>query len=95
MIRALATLDGETANPMLPALYDLAWTLVPILMIALIVVSLVSIARHADGLSSMATAVWSAVVIFATLLGPIAWFLIGRPAARAARLTPVTRTPRR
>jgi hypothetical protein len=95
MIPALATLDGETANPMLPAGYDLAWTLVPILMIALIAVSLVSIARHSDGLSSWATAVWSAVVIFATLLGPIAWFLIGRPAARAARLTPVMRTPRR
>ncbi|WP_168915840.1 PLDc N-terminal domain-containing protein [Microcella flavibacter] len=91
---ALAGSAAETANPTLPAAYDLAWTIVPILMIALIAVSLVSIARHTDGLSSMATAVWSAVVIFATLLGPIAWFLIGRPAARAAQLTTPTRTQR-
>lgn len=91
MLIAPRGLDGESANPMLPAAYDVAWTLVPIVMIVLIAVSLVSIARHTDGLSSLATAVWSAVVIFATLLGPIAWFLIGRPAARAARLAPPIR----
>ncbi len=91
MIPALMSIDGETPNPMLPAGYDLAYSIVPIVVVALIAVSLVSIARHSDGLSSWATAVWSAVVIFATLLGPIAWFLVGRPAARAARLAPQVR----
>ncbi|WAB83484.1 PLDc N-terminal domain-containing protein [Microcella daejeonensis] len=91
MIPALATLDGETANPMLPALYDLAYLIVLIIVVALIVVSLVSIARHRDGSSSWATAVWSAVVVFAPLLGLIAWFVVGRPAARAAQLTPAAR----
>ncbi|WAB81319.1 PLDc N-terminal domain-containing protein [Microcella daejeonensis] len=92
MIPALATLDGETANPMLPAGYDLLLTLVPIMMIALIAASLVSIARHSDGLSPLATAVWSAVVLLAPLLGPAAWVLIGRAQVRQSRLDVTTKS---
>jgi len=79
------------AQALLPPSYDLVWSGSTILVITVIVVALVSIARHTDELSSTATAVWSAVVVFVPVIGGIVWFLIGRPAARASRLT----SPRR
>jgi len=71
-----------------PPLYDLVWSVVPILLIALVVLALISIARNTAGLSSTATAVWAAVVLFVAPIGPIAWFIIGRPAARASAVKP-------
>lgn len=80
-------LPGAAVDPpLLPAGFDIAYSLAPIFLIALIVVSLISIARHGDGLSSVATAVWSALVVLAPFLGPIAWFIVGRRAARNGRL---------
>jgi len=82
-------IDGSApiANPFLPPLYDLVWSAAAIALIVLIVLALVSIARHTDGLSTTATVVWAAIVVFAAFVGPIAWFVVGRPAARASRLT--------
>ncbi|MCY7288286.1 MAG: PLD nuclease N-terminal domain-containing protein [Cryobacterium sp.] len=79
--------SAPTANPFLPPLYDLVWTATAIALIAMIVLALVSVTRHTDGLSTTATAVWAAIVVFAAFVGPIAWFVVGRPAARASRLT--------
>jgi len=67
----------------MPPLYDLVWSVTAILLIALVVIALISIARHAAQMSSTATVVWIAVAVFVAVLGPLAWFVVGRPAARA------------
>ena len=87
----IAVDSASPANPFLPSLHDLVWTATAIALIAMIVLALVSVTRHTDGLSTTATAVWVAIVVFAVFVGPIAWFAVGRPAARASRLTSTAR----
>jgi len=65
-------------NPILPAGYDIAWTIVPFLVIALVVVALVSLARTAKRLTSMQALIWALVTIFVPVVGPLAWLSIGR-----------------
>jgi len=69
---------GDTLNPLLPAGYDIAWTTVSFLFIALVVVALVSLARAAKRLTSMQALIWALVTIFVPVVGPLAWLLIGR-----------------
>lgn len=69
---------GESENPLLPAGYDIAWTVISVLMIALLVVALVSIARSATRLTVASSLVWTLVAIFVPLVGPLAWLAVGR-----------------
>ncbi|WP_179871920.1 PLD nuclease N-terminal domain-containing protein [Microcella indica] len=76
----------DFVNPMIPAGYDLVWSIGGVvILVALVVVwavALLSIQRHSDRLPPAATAVWVGIVLFASVLGAIAWFTIGRPQAR-------------
>jgi uncharacterized membrane protein YhaH (DUF805 family) len=69
---------GDAANPLLPAGYDIAWTTISVLPIALVLVALVSIARSAKRLTSTQALIWTLVAIFVPVVGPIAWLSIGR-----------------
>ena len=69
---------GDSINPLLPAGYDIAWTIISILLIALVIVALVSIARTAKRLTSTQALIWTLVTIFVPVVGPIAWLSIGR-----------------
>lgn len=71
-------------NPLVPAAYDVAWSAVAFVVLALLVWALVSLARSAKLLTSGQALVWTLVAIFVPVLGPLAWLLIGRPAARTA-----------
>jgi hypothetical protein len=68
----------DSANPLVPAGYDIAWAAVSVLMVALLVVALVSIARAANRLTSFQALIWVLVAIFVPVVGPIAWLSIGR-----------------
>ena len=76
----------DVVNPLLPAWYDVIWSVgglvIFVLLAAVWVAALLSIQRHSDRLPAAATAVWVGIVIFAHLLGAIAWFTIGRNQAR-------------
>ena len=80
----------ETVNPLLPAWYDVVWSLGPILLGLLVVVplaalfigALLSIVNHKDGLPGLELLGWIALVVFAQVIGPVAWFLVGRDRAR-------------
>lgn len=76
----------ETVNPLLPAWYDVVFSLVPLLVIvplaALFIGALVSIVHHKDGLPGLELIGWIALVVFAQAIGPIVWFLVGRDRAR-------------
>lgn len=69
---------GDPTNPLLPAGYDIAWTVGSVLLIALLVVALVSMARSATRLTATNALVWTLVVIFVPIVGPLAWLTVGR-----------------
>lgn len=72
------------ANPLVPAGYDIVWSLVSLVVLALLVWALVSIARHGKTLTSGQALVWTLLVIFVPVLGPLAWLFIGRRAGASA-----------
>ena len=76
----------DFVNPLIPAWYDIAWSIggvvILLALVAVWAVALLSIQRHSDRMPPAATAVWVGIVLFASLLGAIAWFTIGRPQAR-------------
>ena len=69
---------GDSVNPIIPVGYDIAWTMVSVLVIALVVVALVSMARIAQRLTAAQALVWALVTIFVPVVGPLAWLSAGR-----------------
>lgn len=69
-----------SVNPVLPASYDIAWSAISVVVFALMLVALVSVARSAKKLTATQSLTWIVLIIFLPLLGPIAWLAIGRRA---------------
>lgn len=72
----------EEHNPTLPPAYDIAWTVLALLWLALVVATTVSVlrARHTSGAAKIA---WILIVVALPILGSLAWFTLGsRPAVR-------------
>jgi hypothetical protein len=69
-------------NPLLPAGYDVVWSVVSFVTLVLVIVALVSISRSAKLLTSTQALVWTLVAILVPVLGPVAWLAIGRRAAQ-------------
>jgi uncharacterized membrane protein YhaH (DUF805 family) len=69
---------GSSINPIIPVGYDIAWTMFSVLVIALAVVALVSMARTAKRLTSAHAMIWTLVTIFVPVVGPLARLSIGR-----------------
>ena len=74
---------GDSINPLLPTGYDVVWTAISILLVALVLVALVSIAQTAKRLTSAQALIWTLVTIVVPVVGPIAWLSIGRRAGFA------------
>lgn len=68
----------ESTNPLLPAWYDLVWSATAVVMIALLVVALISLARSAKSLSTSQALIWTLVAILVPIVGPLAWLFVGR-----------------
>ena len=69
-------------NPLLPAWYDLLWSGITVALLALTVVAFVSFFR--TPLDSRLQALgWALLILLVPVVGPTAWFALGRPAARA------------
>ena len=69
---------GDSPNPLLPAGYDIAWTIISVLLVVLVIVALVSIGRAAKRLTTTQALIWTLLTIFVPVVGPIAWLSIGR-----------------
>lgn len=74
-------------NPLIPAGYDVLWTVVVVAFAVVVILALVSIGRAASRMSPLVTLGWALVVIFLPLVGPLAWFAAGRRAVMAAGVT--------
>lgn len=79
----------------LPPVYDLIWSMAALVVVIPLVLAIVSISRHRDGLTSLALIGWLLLVVFLQVLGPLLWFLIGRPHTRDRLLVPSETTVRR
>ncbi len=70
-------------NPLIPAAYDVVWSVVALLVIVLTIVALVTLSLLAKRLTSAQALVWTLVVLFVPLVGPAVWLSIGRRAVPA------------
>lgn len=74
----------DAANPLIPAWYDIVWSVTAVVVVVLLVVALVSLARAARTLSAGQSLVWTLVAIFVPVLGPLAWLFIGKRSVESA-----------
>ncbi len=65
-------------NPLIPAGYDIAWSVVTIVMVGLAIAALVVLARSAGRLTTPQALGWTLVILFVPVVGPLAWLTIGR-----------------
>lgn len=74
---------GDVHNPLIPAGYDIVWSIVAIAVVALMITALVSLARSARRLTAVQALAWVLIVLLVPLLGAVAWLWIGRRAVSA------------
>ncbi|MEQ6896298.1 PLD nuclease N-terminal domain-containing protein [Microbacterium sp. KR10-403] len=67
-------------NPLVPTGFDVAASLIVVIVIAATIVALVSIVRAGRGIRPAAALVWALIVLFVPMLGAVAWFVAGKPA---------------
>lgn len=70
-------LVAEGSNPLVPQIWSLLVLGIGLLIVVVLVAALIGIARSGQ-LTSTAKAVWVLVVLAFPVLGPVAWFFIGR-----------------
>lgn len=73
---------SASVNPLLPTAYDLIWSGIVAVLLAVTVAAIVSIVRHAKQLSGASYVLWVLVVLLAPVLGVALWFVFGRPKVR-------------
>lgn len=76
-MRTLATM-----NPLLPAPYDVLWSIVALVLLAFMVSAVVSVVRARGALTGIQTIVWLALIVALPVFGAVAWFLAGHPRTR-------------
>lgn len=72
-------------NPLLPAAYDITWSVTVVVVLALMIIALISIARTANRITSSQALIWTLATIFLPLVGPLSWLFIGRRSANRVR----------
>lgn len=84
--------DDELSNPVLPAFFDVAYSLLALLLVVpfiiLFVAALVSIRRRSAAMTGLEELGWYAFVVFAQVIGPAVWFLFARERYDWAAATP-------
>lgn len=72
----------ELANPILSSGFEVAFWGVAICIVALSVVTVVSIARRSEVMDRSVAGAWTIAAILLPIAAPVAWFAIGRLARR-------------
>ena len=71
----------DAVNPLVPATSDLVWSGGAVVALGLAIWGLVSLSRAAGSASSLAVALWAALILLVPVLGPVAWLTAGRRSA--------------
>lgn len=89
--------DGELRDPVMPAFFDVAYSLLSLLLIIplliLFVGALVSIRRRSAAMTGLEELGWYAFVVVAQVIGPTVWFLFARERYEWAAPTTPARRP--
>ncbi len=72
----------EAVNPLLPAGYDIAWSIVALALLAFMVSAVVSLVRVSGALTGIQTIVWLVIIVALPVFGGVAWFVAGHPRTR-------------
>lgn len=78
----------EAANPLIPAVFDIAWSGVLLAAGVFVVVTLFSIWSKKITLDPGIRALWTAIVLIAPFVGALLWWLVARRSAPAAHPAP-------
>ncbi|MBW9094500.1 PLDc_N domain-containing protein [Microbacterium jejuense] len=81
---------SDENNPLVPAAYDITWSIVAVVVIALTCLALISLIRSGRPLSLIQATIWTLLILVVPVLGPIAWLAVGRRAAVAQGTTETT-----
>ncbi|QPE04020.1 PLDc N-terminal domain-containing protein [Microbacterium schleiferi] len=65
-------------NPLLPAAYDIAWSAIAAVALALTVVALIALVRSAGRLPAGLLLLWALLILFVPVVGPALWLTAGR-----------------
>jgi len=76
------TTSALTTGFFVPPLYDLVWSIVPLVLLVAVVASLISLIRNGRTLSPRDLVFWAIFIVVIPVVGAIAWFALGRPALR-------------
>ncbi len=68
----------ESVSQLIPAWFDIAFSIVPLILVGAMIAGLVSIVRRYRFMSGLESFGWTAFVIFAPAMGTLVWFLAGR-----------------
>lgn len=71
----------DVHNPLIPTGYDIAWSSVAVLTLGLLIAAMVSLVRAARRLTGTQALLWTVIILFVPVVGPLCWMLIGRRAA--------------
>lgn len=74
---------SDPISPLLPTYYDIMWSVGTVAILIMLVVALISIGRRSKLLSATQALIWTLLVIFLPLVGPLAWLAVGRRTASA------------
>lgn len=68
----------DAANPLLPAAYDIAWSVIVALVMVLTVVALTVLVRSARQLTAGWALAWALFILFVPVVGSALWLTAGR-----------------
>lgn len=74
---------SDAQNPLVPAGYDIMWSTITALALALTVVALISLTRSARGLGPTRAIIWTLLILCLPILGAAAWLTVGRRAGES------------
>lgn len=75
----------DNGNPLIPAGADILWSVISAIVIALAVTALILLARSAAQLTMTQAVIWTLVILFVPVLGPVAWLAVRRRTQASAR----------
>lgn len=76
--RAMANHAVAPADSFAPPVYDVVWSTVPLVLLAVMIIGLVSLARRSADMPGLESFLWILLVIALPILGTVLWFSVGR-----------------
>lgn len=78
----------EDANPLIPAGYDVVWSVVAAAVFVLFVAALVSLVRRGGALTAWQWIAWFLLILLVPVAGALAWLTLGRRPDTSASTRP-------